>query len=1514
MGRWLGGYMKGCELRKSLELLLIAFFAVSAYAVNVAPLHFEGVADEFQQSYWEDLMKYKLWGTTGIEFDDRHIVIDDGNGYTGTASGDFIIDQPHHTLGGTILVGKNLEIDDGKEDTLKVGPVHVLGDLILPGYTTMEDKSRFYGNYCIQGNIQGNYVHWRQFLSDGLVYGDFPEADAPYADCPLDVPSVDTHLKVPIWDPPADAEWIPAINMTQGVAEIRYIDVPPSVSSSEVYDAYVESISMAGHADKRLYVRMQDGGRLTRLYVRDGLNIQGAANAAKIQVLYVNDDATWNGSTWENFDLESSAVVANIDYGGNLLIYTPMDIEWPHFNQNNDAAIFQGTYMTSGKLSVKGHIMVAGQFISNNLYFSNEITGDFRYVPFDPSKINIRTTKAVVEDHLQDTLKLYLDKAPPTAVPFTYCFEFLDKTGNVGDKSSGNRLAHIDDLVETADDIPVCSLVGGNVVGDFVSSKFAKGSVDPVTPIVVHPVYDALEENDESFKLWVCDLEAAIYADGDRASNCYSFPITIKNVPKNPIGADFSITAVKDKAVNISSFPAMSADSVALTDYLVKIVNAPQKGTLALNGTRVVKGDTISSSDLANLYYQNAAGDNQYGRAYDSVVFAIIRENVSSLENYTMTINVTKFSVKENTAAGFMVGVVESPEIKSGSTFSMNDASGIFQINESTGTIVVKNGTIDYEASNNLNYNDHAYGVTVYILESDVVVDSIETFISVLDVNDAPVVKDTVMSVRENELSGTTVGILNVYDQDGVNTNFRENTISIDGKSDLFSIDAKTGEIKTKAILDYEALALGQKFYTIPVKVVDNDGNESKANVRINVVNVLEIPKIYVTHAETMTGNYQMDNPNEIRVNESNMTLSWKAVSGKEISGKKKDEYVQPDTLLENLHEGYNVVALKFFDKTEDSAAVKNVVIFVCTKTPDVNVSTDAWSNTAANIYTVAEQRDASDTSYYVNKTKNTITISVKEPVLDETYTDSTCNYKTKNITLDVNLNTLLMDQSSLNAIREISSEQILLNDISAQNLTRSPYNDSLFLISYTDKINGKNVTVSFVENAKGDIVGDKFTVAYQANLNGTNAVLSYDADARTGKPIEDADGFIYKVAYAQSDAQGNTVELLYKVTNEGAVAKDSEGNIRFEVKYDYVSEIGNRASESISIILDELPPVVVIKSPLEDDIIYANFVDVVWTVDKGDGKGPVEMDTLAIQGLAKGSQGIVRAYCDKARNCAADTVIVIMKNAKDVDISVEQPVTIVTRDKTDEYYAANPPEDGEKYAVSIYNTKTGKEVETQVNGPNGLVEGSGDEPYPGLDGHLGPTLVIDVRTPSVSGIAGLATFDDLLDKDGFVMVDGVDAASSEKVTVSQYVEGHCDEDFKYSLAGNYSSSALAKANLYNTTMTVKIWVFTSLGSFVEYFEFDQDLNDPTFVNDAAMMTLFFEMKPDFDGYVRSKDGRLFGTGAYIYKTEVDMKSTLRCDLPPIHDETLEANKVGAKRKVSESLLKPFGYKRPKNK
>ncbi len=205
--------------------------------------------------------------------------------------------------------------------------------------------------------------------------------------CPASVPQVDTHLKVPLMPTYTEA-WSPTIDMTVGAAQTTYIHVPPQAEGDpETADLYIQEIRISSHETKNLYVLMPPGGRLTRIFLNNGLNIEKSANSTNISVMYVDDDATWNGTQW-NFDPSKVTVIANDDYAGNLMFYTNKEIFIDYLINGN----LQGSYITTSNLSFAGHMKFAGQLIAENLTLVNDITGDFRYVPFDPPILNIDPT------------------------------------------------------------------------------------------------------------------------------------------------------------------------------------------------------------------------------------------------------------------------------------------------------------------------------------------------------------------------------------------------------------------------------------------------------------------------------------------------------------------------------------------------------------------------------------------------------------------------------------------------------------------------------------------------------------------------------------------------------------------------------------------------------------------------------------------------------------------------------------------------------------------------------------------------------------------------------------------------------------------------------------------------------------------------------------------------------------------------------------------------------------------
>ena len=398
-----------------------------------------------------------------------------------------------------------------------------------------------------------------------------------------------------------------------------------------------------------------------------------------------------------------------------------------------------------------------------------------------------------------------------------------------------------------------------------------------------------------------------------------------------------------------------------------------------------------------------------------------------------------------------------------------------------------------------------------------------------------------------------------------------------------------------------------------------------------------------------------------------------------------------------------------------------------------------------------------------------------------------------------------------------------------------------------------------------------------------------------------------FTVTYDAKGVEGNKATVSYVIDEKGKIVANDEGDRGYLVTYTYTNTYGNSADKSVFMVLDKIKPFVKIISPSENDVVYANYVDVDWCISiDGDKDNCVKQDTLNFESLHKGVNTIKRIYRDKAGNEMVAEVSIMMKKAKDVNIDLEKPMIIVAIDSVDKYYSSNPPEEDQSYAVSILNPSSQKEKEVVKGFSNDdTKKGSGDEPYPGYEGHLGPTIKIDTRLPIATSVGGLATLDDIVINGDMVVLDEVDAADAKKITVKEYVKEYCSDEFQkeWSKSKNFS-----KMTLYSSNAHVTLWFYTTGGQFIDKFSFDYDVDDPDYVDKAGLVKFFFEMKPDMNGELRDTRGRLYGTGPFIVKTKVDIRSKLRCMVPPINENSA---KVGDVLKSSDELLTRFGYRRP---
>ena len=186
--------------------------------------------------------------------------------------------------------------------------------------------------------------------------------------------------------------------------------------------------------------------------------------------------------------------------------------------------------------------------------------------------------------------------------------------------------------------------------------------------------------------------------------------------------------------------------------------------------------------------------------------------------------------VKETVAPG---GTVGAPVAATGGTGSLtyslsgSDASS-FTINTSTGQILVGQDTsLDYESGKT------TYRMVVTATDGSGETASVDVVVSVDNVNEPPKI-DTLnilpdsFEVEENSAAGRNIGDpITAVDPEGGSVSY-----TLTGtNAGLFDVDASSGQIKTKASLDYESASE----YTVTFTASDAASNTASVDVTITV-------------------------------------------------------------------------------------------------------------------------------------------------------------------------------------------------------------------------------------------------------------------------------------------------------------------------------------------------------------------------------------------------------------------------------------------------------------------------------------------------------------------------------------------------------------------------------------------------------------------------------------------------------------------------------------------------------
>ena len=1509
-------------------LLLVAF----AFTADYKPFNFDNVPDDsaLQQAEFDYLLKYKMFGANGITFNGQNIKVPDKSGWFGTADGNFELREVDHIIGGPILVGGDISFDNG-QDGFTTGPVRVSGDVIVK-QTGFKDRANVSAGFnCVAGTVDPKFANI--VASDSQFFGDY------YTSCPPSVPEIKTTLRTPTFNDDT-ITYKEAIFKNGGIYTLDIADYCNLADTTKkLCDIYIEKITL--NNDARLYVKMPVGGKLTRIFLKEGLILD--ATHPQIRVMYGDN------------------VIRNDKYSGNLLIYSTKDFIFEALAQTDS---MQGTFITTGKIHIKQQMTLAGQLLSNNLFIDANFDGSgFIYVKFDPDTLNIdpelNERGGLVENDTTVVIPIKLSDTATIDVYFSYCFELNDKV----DSSDFNLVT----------DFPVCGI-------DTKTVKIPVGSKVPTDSIKINVKRDDITETSDSLIIKI-KIESGAVLPNNETSGELKIKI-IDAITKNT-------SIVLDKTDTIKSYqeelripPGTGVvGNIKYTDDgiapLIWSVEDPSGLFTVVDG--VIKTNHVFDYETEDTTYviKVKVADGEF---LDSANYLIKIVNVQ--EPITITGKVDK--VNENSEIGTPVGVINGKDADSTAvSYTINTTD--FKIDQLTG-VITTNTLLDFESKS-------SYPVKVTITSTDGSKKDTSFTIYVNDVDEPVHAHDTTLTVNENTTG--IVGKVTGEDEDGKPVKFYSNDTL------HYVVDSITGTIKLVEPFDYEIT----KNDTLKVIVKDVNGNTDTATVAIEIKNVNESPVLQPNDSLTVPENCKScivgiitaidpdDDPIKYTVKEPGFTIDSNGVlkltepvdyektpvvtvtviakdpsgaadtatykikvtdinepvhvkdttcSVKEnytgdvckIPAKDDDgttpKYIVTDTTNYSIDSTGQLVIknpIDFEKKTKDTVTVivtdgdfydtaqviirvldepekteittvdhepkkdtiktnipdhnieyqicegdkcekdtidvtvhKDTTVKVCNEkktscdqvvilfndAPPVVTLTNAKSTDALIDYiTIEEQKDD---KIYVNKKENPITVTVRDTI-----------HKTeKKFDITVKLDTIPTKDIKIKDYNYLIDESLA---------THTAIGNNLVEVSEVISVDGNKVTISKIVDKKTmEPIDTVQTVTYHKKVGGKDVVVSYKTDNLTGQRVSD-----YEISYMADSC----TKVTYTVNDKKEIVKNKEGNIAYNITYDYVDDFGNKASATVEIIFDDIPPKVEILEPGPMEHFNTNAIPVKWTVN-----GETQ-DTLTLQRLEKGVNYIVRRYVDKAGNVAVDTVTVFMNEAKDIDIEVINPVTKVDQDKVDEYYS-----EGHKY-----NDKKPFDVK--------FVDPKNDT----IPDVIGVGFKVDIVLPSVSPTGSLATLDDIV-KNGQIPVDdkgNIVGASTKGIPVDKYVEEHCTEEFQK----DYNKYGL-NIPLYDVTYKLHLWVYTTTANYVNDFNIEFTLNDEAKTTTAGTVQMVIDWLSDKDGNVKAKNHHALGTGAYITKLFSTSVAKHRCD----YKDQVKGDRTVKK----DETMKTFGYKRPNNK
>ena len=323
--------------------------------------------------------------------------------------------------------------------------------------------------------------------------------------------------------------------------------------------------------------------------------------------------------------------------------------------------------------------------------------------------------------------------------------------------------------------------------------------------------------------------------------------------PDTATDDDITVTITVTDANDAPEFPSTGSNARSIAENTVANTNigAPVRATDADNDNLTY---TLEGTDPGSFAIDESSGQLKTKSALDHedkdsyTVTVKASDGKDGVDTIDVTITVSDVNeapsfgsptatrnVPENTAANQPVGEpVAAKDQDDGDSLAYSlggTDSASFGINSSTGQITVGTGTTpDFETK-------LIYEVTVTAIDSSNLSDTITVTINVTEGNDPPVfATDTATrSVAENTGTGQDIGA----PFEATDAEKETLTYTLGGTDAAsFGIVATSGQLQTKAALDYEA----KSSYSVTVKAQDTSSASGTINVTIVVTDVNEPP------------------------------------------------------------------------------------------------------------------------------------------------------------------------------------------------------------------------------------------------------------------------------------------------------------------------------------------------------------------------------------------------------------------------------------------------------------------------------------------------------------------------------------------------------------------------------------------------------------------------------------------------------------------------------------------------